>query len=1155
MPVAAPGTTTGWINGSISKNTKGELELKAPAGTTIVEARGEGVGNGSTITGQVSSDGQSALFKGDNTWADDYRKIQLKLRVNDDAAADTTLNGGTATIKTAGTDTVVGEGSFAAKTGSKVAFDVPATPAGQTTDWISGTMSSSASRQGDVTLHAPAGTKFAAVRGGGGKGSFVNGTVSADGTTATIEKDNTFSNSFRKIQFKLQILDDQKAGDTLTGGTADIITSDTKQIVAHGTFSAIVAVQNGGVTAAASDSTALVRGGTVDVPFSTEATTKYTELKASVELTAPSGTTFAAGSTLKGQWRKNNSEAWRDSDSLALSVTKVDGDKLTGTFDSSSSYFVQEQGYQLRWLAPVKADDKTPDGAGALGYKITGSTNHGAVAIDATSPVSTPVSRSTITFADVPVAAPGTTTGWIDGSISKNTKGELELKAPAGTKIVEARGEGVGNGSTITGQVSSDGQSALFKGDNTWADDYRKIQLKLRVNDDAAADTTLNGGTATIKTAGTDTVVGEGSFSAKTGSKVAFDVPATPAGQTTDWVSGTMSSSASRQGEVTLHAPAGTKFAAVRGGDGNGSTVGGTVSADGTTATISGDNTWSNTYRKIQFKLQILDDQKAGDTLTGGTVDVIPAKTDQVIAHGTISATVAEPVIENGGIASTALGFDTEVQVGEQQDVFAGLEATADLTSLTGTTFEVTAPAGTKFVAGTAKAQTSADGSTWQTDSRSSATVQVKDDGAKATVTVSTAAGWTLAKGTKTRWSLPIEGVTPGTGAATFTVSGSSDHGAFTASGSSSVTVTKPAGVSRPFSVQSPEDNSATANRTPYFMGWGTAESTVRIQDGVGGPEIGSTTVDDNGWWGKVSTATLRDGVHTFVITQTKPGGETETITRTVTIDSIRDLTIDSPVDGSTAWYPNPALIGWGTPGGHVTITDENDNVLGSEDINSEGWFGVTSAKALANGQHTLTFTQTANGATNTKTVSITIAHKPFQIDSPQDGGSSWWPNPSYIGWATPGAWVDVFDTDGTTRLAHVQANDDGWFGIVSEKALSYDTHTLHFRQTFNDATTETSVQYTIAADPLRIEAPTDGYTNWWPKPSFIGWATPGAQVRITDTDGSEITTVTANGEGWFGEISPKDLTVGEHTITFTQLLNDRPVGEQQTRTITITEN
>ncbi len=254
--------------------------------------------------------------------------------------------------------------------------------------------------------------------------------------------------------------------------------------------------------------------------------------------------------------------------------------------------------------------------------------------------------------------------------MSGTHQGELELTAPEGTTIVEARGLGVGSGSTITGQIKDDGRTAFFSGDNTWADDFRKIQFKLRVNDDAAPDTTITGGTATVKKAGQEDVAAEGTFSVKTGAKVTFDVPATPAGSTTDWVSGSISSK--KQGEVTLHAPEGTKFVAAQGAGGSGTAVSGSVAEDGKTATITGDNAWEDKYRKIQFKLQVLEGQQVGAKLTGGSVDIVAMGTTPVIGHGDIAVEVAPAPVENGGVETDALGFDTSVEAGETADLFMG---------------------------------------------------------------------------------------------------------------------------------------------------------------------------------------------------------------------------------------------------------------------------------------------------------------------------------------------------------------------------------------------------------------------------------------------------------------------------------------------------
>ncbi|RUQ06150.1 hypothetical protein, partial [Curtobacterium sp. HSID17257] len=443
----------------------------------------------------------------------------------------------------------------------------------------------------------------------------------------------------------------------------------------------------------------------------------------------------------------------------------------------------------------------------------------------------------------------------------------------------------MGSGTTIPGQIKDDGRTAFFSGDNTWADDFRKIQFKLRVNDDAAPDTTITGGTATIKKAGQEDVAAEGSFSIKTGAKVTFDVPATPAGSTTDWVSGSISSK--KQGEVTLHAPEGTKFVAARGAGGSGAAVTGSVAADGKTATITGDNTWSDSFRKIQFKLQVLDGQMAGDTLTGGSVDIVAENTTPIIGHGKISVEVAPAPVQNGGVATDALGFDASMQVGETKDLFLGLEATDALTSLKDTTFEVTAPAGTKFVVGASKSQYLDGDGQWLTDGNSTATLTVKDGGAKATVTLNTKDGWARAAGEKARWSLPIAGVTPGTGNAAFTVSGTSNFGAFTAAGASSVTVTDSTKPATPANVQGyfPEN----VKQWAHIKGNGvTPEALITIKNNNN--EV-------------IRTKATKNGTFDFGINPSKVGWGNQSFTVTQTVDG----RTSDPATTTLAYAPNTA--------------------------------------------------------------------------------------------------------------------------------------------------------------------------------------------------------------------------------------------------------
>lgn len=147
--------------------------------------------------------------------------------------------------------------------------------------------------------------------------------------------------------------------------------------------------------------------------------------------------------------------------------------------------------------------------------------------------------------------------------------------------------------------------------------------------------------------------------------------------------------------------------------------------------------------------------------------------------------------VPNGGVTQTGTGFTTSLEVGETKDAFFGIRATGALTTLNGTSFDLQAPAGTKFVQGAAKSQTLRDG-TWTDSASSSASVTVRDGGARATVTVSTTSSWSLNPDEQARWSVPLQGVSTGSGNVTFSADGTSNFGAFSTSGSSMVTVVTP---------------------------------------------------------------------------------------------------------------------------------------------------------------------------------------------------------------------------------------------------------------------------------------------------------------------------------------------------------------------------
>lgn len=171
------------------------------------------------------------------------------------------------------------------------------------------------------------------------------------------------------------------------GGLTYLMLNVSGKATAGGQF----APKNGGVVAAAGGVTRLDRDGAVEVPFGTKATAKYTEARHTVTLTAPAGTSFAAGqSTVAGGWSSNGSTFTREAE-LGLTNVQVTGRTLTGTFDSSrSSGFSQDKDYQLRWYPKLTVDRDAASGDRNMAFDITGTTNLGATAVNGNTAVVVP---------------------------------------------------------------------------------------------------------------------------------------------------------------------------------------------------------------------------------------------------------------------------------------------------------------------------------------------------------------------------------------------------------------------------------------------------------------------------------------------------------------------------------------------------------------------------------------------------------------------------------------------------------------------------------------------------------------------------------------------------------------------------------------------
>ncbi|WP_416443999.1 Ig-like domain-containing protein [Leucobacter sp. HNU] len=139
---------------------------------------------------------------------------------------------------------------------------------------------------------------------------------------------------------------------------------------------------------------------------------------------------------------------------------------------------------------------------------------------------------------------------------------------------------------------------------------------------------------------------------------------------------------------------------------------------------------------------------------------------------------------------------------------------------------------------------------------------------------------------------------------------------------------------------------------------------------------------------------------------------------------------------------------------------------------------------------------------------------------------------PTITGTGQPGATITV--TEGGTVLGTTTVGTDGTWSLTPAQDLSNGPHTIVAEQDVNGvkSTAEGSFEVRVIAE-LNVTGPTSGAVVDTANPIVSGTAEPGATITITDSNGAEIGTATADEHGnWSTGIGT--LPNGSHEITVT---------------------
>ncbi len=349
-----------------------------------------------------------------------------------------------------------------------------------------------------------------------------------------------------------------------------------------------------------------------------------------------------------------------------------------------------------------------------------------------------------------------------------------------------------------------------------------------------------------------------------------------------------------------------------------------------------------------------------------------------------------------------------------------------------------------------------------------------------------------------------------------------------------------------------------TDDTQPQLSGTAAAGSQIVIYDN--GAELGVTTADGEGRWSFTPPAALSEGNHDFTITAADAAGNVSAASPAFTL--IIDVTApDAPtlpvinddagditgplVDGQSTDDTRPTLSGSGEAGTLITIYD-GDTVTGTVVVGDDGQWSFTPETALAEGEHTLTFTATdpagnvsQPSAPVTFVVDTTPPAAPTGLTIGEEGVN-------VTGNAEAGSQVTIIDAGGTV-LGTGTAAADGSFTVVITPAQTAGQPLTAVAQdsagNSGPAANFTATNSGFPAVPTIISATDDvgavtgtlssGQATDDAQPLLSGTAAPGTTLTLYD-NGTLLGTALSGANGQWSFTPATPLTEGAHAFTAT---------------------
>ncbi|POU15427.1 hypothetical protein C3420_16065, partial [Acinetobacter sp. ACNIH3] len=304
-----------------------------------------------------------------------------------------------------------------------------------------------------------------------------------------------------------------------------------------------------------------------------------------------------------------------------------------------------------------------------------------------------------------------------------------------------------------------------------------------------------------------------------------------------------------------------------------------------------------------------------------------------------------------------------------------------------------------------------------------------------------------------------------------------------------------------------------TAPEVPVIEGFdgttvvGTAEpgSTIIVSD-TEGNELATAIADEEGNFSVGLEPAVENG--TEVEVTATDAADNESAPATAVADTIApEIPVIEGFDGTT-------VVGTAEPGSTITVRDTEGNELATGTADEEGNFSVVLEPAVENGTEVEV---TATDAAGNESDSVTaVADTATDTTAPEVPVIEGFDGTTVVGTAEPGSTITVRDAAGN-ELATATADEEGNFSVVLEPAVEDGAEV---EVTATDAAGNESASVTAVADTATdTTAPEVPVIEGFDGTTVVGTAEPGSTIIVSDTEGNELATATADEEGNFSVV------------------------------------